>query len=115
MGGASGATGSGRGGQGTANGSGNNPSVGLEESATVYDPAGGTDGEQLQADTRGGEGRTETVGRGQGQTRAGPAVVPLADVLPRYDAEATAALDRLAIPPSQRDLVRAYFDSLGGA
>jgi hypothetical protein len=52
------------------------------------------------------------VGRGQGQTRSGPAVVPLGEVLPRYDAEATAALDGLAIPPSQRDLVRAYFDSL---
>jgi hypothetical protein len=89
--------------------------VGLQESATVYDPAGGTDGEQLQAGTRPGDGRSETVGKGQGQTRAGPAVVPLADVLPRYDAEATAALDRLAIPPSQRDLVRAYFDALGGS
>ena len=86
----------------------------LQESATVYDPAGGTDGEQLQAGTRPGEGRTETVGRGQGQTRVGPAVVPLAEVLPRYDAEATDALDRLAIPPSQRALVRAYFGSLGG-
>jgi hypothetical protein len=80
----------------------------------VYEPQLGAGGEQLQAGGRPGEGRTDTVGKGSGATKAGPALVPLADVLPRYEAEATRALDRLAIPPSQRDLVRAYFDGLAG-
>jgi hypothetical protein len=40
--------------------------------------------------------------------------VPLSSVLPRYDAEATRALDRLAVPPSLRAQVRAYFDRLAG-
>ena len=80
----------------------------------MYDPRAGAGGDQLQAGGRPGQGRTETVGKGSGATRAGPALVPLADVLPRYEAQATKSLDRLAIPPSQRDLVRAYFDALAG-
>jgi hypothetical protein len=38
--------------------------------------------------------------------------VPLADVLPRYSAEATRALSQLNIPPSQRALVQSYFAAL---
>ena len=108
-------TGSGRGGKGTANGSGDNASVGLQEGATVFDPDdGSTDGDQLIAEGDAADGRNETVGKGDGATRRGGRIVPLADAFPTYDAEATTALDRLQVPPSVRALVRAYFDGLGG-
>ena len=107
------ATGSGgRGGVGTANGSGNNASVGLE-SATVYDPISGGNGEQINLGGRPGQGPTTNAGRGQGLNRASGAQVPLERALPYYRAEATRALDSLNLPPSLRALVRAYFDSLG--
>ena len=108
-------TGSGRGGKGTANGSGDNASVGLQEGATVFDPDdGSTDGDQLIAEGDAADGRNETMGKGDGATRRGGRIVPLADAFPTYDAEATTALDRLQVPPSVRALVRAYFDGLGG-
>ena len=108
-------TGSGRGGKGTANGSGDNASVGLQEGATVFDPDdGSTDGDQLIAEGDAADGRNETVGKGDGATRRGGRIVPLADAFPTYDAEATTALDQLQVPPSVRALVRAYFDGLGG-
>ncbi|HET9442902.1 MAG TPA: hypothetical protein VFO65_06235 [Acidimicrobiales bacterium] len=101
----------GRGGQGTAAGSGDNPSGGLG-TATVYNPFTSTDGEQLQAGGRRGEGPSQTVGRADGPTGTGSTRVPVRDVLPQYRAEASRALDHLDIPPSARGLVRAYFDSL---
>jgi len=52
------------------------------------------------------------VGKGDGLTLQNAAQVPLGDVLPRYSAEATAALDRLDIPPTQRALVQSYFAAL---
>jgi hypothetical protein len=102
----------GRGGPGTPNGSGHNASVGLQ-SATVYDPIAGGDGEQINLGGRPGQGPTTAAGRGQGQHRASGAQVPLERALPYYRAEATRALDSLNLPPSLRALVRAYFDSLG--
>jgi hypothetical protein len=112
VGGTNAATGSGSGGPGTANGTGNNASVGLQQ-ATVYDPTEGTDGEQIQLGGRPGQGPTFNAGKGQGPSRATGARVPLERALPRYRAEATRALDSLDLPPSLRALVRAYFDSLG--
>ncbi|MGH9183472.1 MAG: hypothetical protein ACRDZ9_06650, partial [Acidimicrobiales bacterium] len=105
-------TGTGQGGPGTPGGTGRNPSGGIQVGgdATIYDPEAG---DQLIVGGRpNAGGRSETVGRGDGPTRAGATRVPLADALPRYDAEATRALDRLAISPSLRALVRLYFDSL---
>ena len=105
-------TGSGQGGPGVVGGgTGNNPSGGLE-TATVYDPASGTDGEVLNTTGQQGEGPSRVVGKGDGLTLQNQAQVPLASVLPRYSAEATAALDRLDIPPTQRALVQAYFSAL---
>ncbi|MGH9005483.1 MAG: hypothetical protein ACRDYV_20350 [Acidimicrobiia bacterium] len=114
MGGTNAATGSGQGGQGTPNGSGNNPSVGLQE-ATIFEPlAEGTNGEQLNTTGQLGDGPSQVAGRGNAPSSRNQAQVPLGQVLPRYQAEATAALDRLALPPSQRALVQAYFAALAG-
>ena len=112
MGGTNAATGQGQGGPGTANGTGNNASVGLQQ-ATVYDPAEGTPGEQIQLGGRPGQGPTFSAGKGQGPSqghrgpgpaRAGPPPLP-----GRGHPGA-----RLARPPTVAPgLVRAYFDSLG--
>ena len=83
------------------------------QSATVYDPIAGGDGEQINLGGRPGQGPTTAAGRGQGLHRASGARVPLERALPYYRAEATRALDSLNLPPSLRALVRAYFDSLG--
>ncbi|MGH9285485.1 MAG: hypothetical protein ACRD0M_07400 [Acidimicrobiales bacterium] len=83
------------------------------QSATVFDPPpASTAGAQLNAGGAGNEGPSETVGRTDGPSRAGAALVPVASVLPRYAAEATRALETLSLPPSLRALVRAYFDGL---
>ena len=102
----------GRGGPGTPNGSGHNASVGLQ-SATVYDPIAGGNGEQINLGGQPGQGPTTAAGRGQGLHRASGAQVPLERALPHYRAEVTRALDTLNLAPSLRALVRAYFDSLG--
>jgi hypothetical protein len=89
--------------------------VGLQE-ATVFDPAAqGTNGQQLNTTGQLGEGPTEAAGRGSAPSLRNDAVVPLAQVLPRYQAEATAAVARLNLPPSQRALVQAYFSALAGS
>ena len=95
----------------TGGGTGNNPSGGLE-SATVFDPAGGTDGDVLNTTGQEGEGPSQQVGQGDGLSLQNGAQVPVGNVLPRYSAEATAALDRLDIPPTQRALVQSYFAAL---
>jgi hypothetical protein len=112
VGGSSAPTGSGQGGVGRPNGSGNNPSVGLDTSGqngpVVYDP-----GDQLDAGgVNGGTDPGQTVGRGNGQTGSGAAFVPLSDVIADYRDRAGRAVERADIPPSQRDLVRDYFDTL---
>jgi hypothetical protein len=113
VGGTNAAQGSGVGGAGTPNGSGNNPSVGLQ-TATVFDPQAATsNGQQLNAGGPQGDGPSQVVGKVAGPNQANSAQVPLADVLPRYTAEATQALSQLNIPPSQRAIVQSYFASLG--
>ena len=114
MGGTNASQGSGQGGAGTPNGTGNNASTGLE-SATVFDPeSASTNGEQLKTSGQQGEGPTQQAGKVDGPSQRGGVGVPLADVLPRYSAEATRALGQLNIPPSQRALVQSYFAALAG-
>lgn len=109
-------TGSGTGGAGTPNGTGNNASVGLQE-ATIFAPsAQGAPGPQLNANGQIGEGPTQaTAGRATGPNTASGGQVPLASVLTQSQAQATQALDRLGLAPSQRALVQAYFAALAAA
>jgi hypothetical protein len=113
VGGSNASNGSGQGGVGTPNGSGNNPSGGLDTSGdevTVFDP-----GEQLDAGgTATGNDPGQTVGQGSASSGQNGARVPVADVLGDYEERATRALERADIPPSLRDFVRAYFDNLAG-
>jgi len=111
VGGTNAATGSGQGGQGRPNGSGNNASVGIQSDPKIFDPAF-TNGDQLLGDPLANGGPGEVQGKVAGANQAGGVVTPLAEALPRYAAQATDALDTLSIPPSLRDLVRAYFDQL---
>ena len=111
VGGTNAATGSGQGGQGRPNGSGNNASVGIQSDPKIFDPAF-TNGDQLLGDPLANDGPGEVQGKVAGANQAGGVVTPLAEALPRYAAQATEALDTLSIPPSLRDLVRAYFDQL---
>ena len=62
----------------------------------------------------GGDGRTDTVGRSDTKTSDGESRIPLQDALPTYVDQATEALDRPGIPPSERDQIKDYFDSLQG-
>lgn len=109
-------TGSGTGGAGTPNGTGNNASVGLQE-ATIFAPsAQGAPGPQLNANGQIGEGPTQaTAGRATGPNTASGGQVPLASVLAQSQAQATQAIDRLGLAPSQRALVQAYFAALAAA
>jgi hypothetical protein len=79
----------------------------------VFDPVAVGADDQVQVSGT-GEGEGRTVGRADGPTQDGVRRTPVADVLPAYTAQATEALDRAAVPPSVRDLVRAYFDALAG-
>jgi hypothetical protein len=82
----------------------------------VFDPnqQGATSGEQINVTGQLGAGPSQTAGRADAPSLQNRAQVPLAQVLPRYRAEASLALDRLALPPSQRALVQAYFAALAG-
>ncbi len=112
VGGTNAPTGAGRGGAAApAGGTGRNPSVGLQ-TATVYNPVGSSPGDSLTVGGAPNEGPTTQTATGAAPTRPSAAQVPLADVVPRYQAEATRALDRGAIPPAQRGLVSAYFAGL---
>jgi hypothetical protein len=77
-------------------------------------PPDGTAGDQLNATGQLGDGPTQAAGKGNGPSTVRAGQVPLAQVLPRYQAEATAAVARLNLPPSQRALVQAYFSALAG-
>jgi hypothetical protein len=60
----------------------------------------------------GGSGVGEIIGKGEAPTRRGDSVVPYAQVLPQYMNDAADALDELALPPSMKSIVQAYFDLL---
>jgi hypothetical protein len=112
VGGTNAPSGQGRGGVGTPDGSGSNPSTDLTfGDAEIFDP--GTEGDRLDTPgTRTGDDPGQTAGRGNTSSNRGGAYVPLADVVADYEAQATEALGRADIPPSLRALVRAYFDQL---
>ena len=110
--GALGGTGAGQGGVGTPNGSGESTDVGNEsQTPSLFLPGG--DSEELFPNN-GADGESETVGLGEGATSSGGSQVPVRDVLPNFAAEAIAAADDPAVPPSTRALVQRYFDSLAG-
>lgn len=103
----------GRGGQGTPGGT-NGTVAGQEpDTATIFDPVSGKDGE-TEAVGGSGAGDGSTIGITDGPTNAGGRTIPLSEALPQYTETATEALDRAAVPPSVRDLVLDYFDGLQG-
>ena len=103
------------GGSGTPNGSGNQPTdngVVTGAGAHIYDP---TQVERLTVNAPGNEGPSQGIGKADGPTRAGGIAVPLAQALPKYAAQAAAAAHSTTLTPSERGLVRAYFERLAGA
>jgi hypothetical protein len=93
------------------NGSGNNPSVGIQQGdLPIFEP-GKT--EQINVDGNAADGPGEVVGKTTGANTAGGASVPLSKALPTYQAQATEAVNNLTIAPSERELVKAYFEGLG--
>jgi hypothetical protein len=77
----------------------------------VFDPESG-DGETLNAGGSPTGQPGEVIGQGNGSTNRGSARVPLSEALARYEDRATDAVERGELPPSQRDLIRSYFDGL---
>ena len=105
----------GTGGIGTPNGSGSQPidkGVATGAGARIYDP-GQVD--RLIVTSPANEGPTQRIGKADGPTRDGRVAVPLAQALPRYEAQAVAAVRSATLTPSERDLVRVYFDRLSKA
>ena len=105
----------GTGGIGTPNGSGSQPidkGVVTGSGARIYDP-GQVD--RLIVTSPANEGPTQRIGKADGPTRDGRVAVPLAQALPRYEAQAVAAVRSATLTPSERDLVRVYFDRLSKA
>jgi hypothetical protein len=119
VGGSSGGTGSGQGGQGrpsdNANGSGDGPGSDDEQAAdaSVYAADYG-EGDQLVADGSGSGQPGETVGRDSGPTGRGGSRVPLSELPQSYRDAMVAALERSDLPPTLRDVIRAYFESTAG-
>jgi hypothetical protein len=112
VGGTNSPTGSGTGGPGRPNGSGNNPSTGLDltgDELTVFDPGDIFDAGGVNS----GQDPGTTSGRGNGASGSGGTRVPVADALPAARDAAGRALERASVPPSLQALVRAYFDNLG--
>jgi hypothetical protein len=93
-------------------GSGGNGDEPVEGS--VFDPPPFGAGDEIAVGGGTGAGDGRTVGVEDGQTAGGAARVPVADVIDRYAEQATTAVDRPGVPPSVRDLVRAYFEQLAG-
>jgi hypothetical protein len=101
----------GQGGAAKPNGSGNNPSVGIQQGdLPIFEP-GKT--EQINVDGNAADGPGEVVGKTAGANTASGASVPLSKALPTYQAQATEAVNNLTIAPSERELVKAYFEGLG--
>jgi hypothetical protein len=99
-----------QGGAAKPNGSGNNASVGIKEGdATIFDP---TNTKELVVDGDAADGPGSVIGKAAGPNTAAGASVPLSKALPGYAAEATAAVNNLSVPPSERELVKAYFEGL---
>ncbi len=104
---------SGQGGQGNV-GAGGSEGHGSEvETANVYSPTESDAlADLLQVDIEGGSGDGDILGRADGPTARGEAVVPYAQVLPEYLNQAADALGELQLPPSMRSIVQTYFELL---
>ena len=72
-------------------------------------------GDKLNASGKQNTGPIRNVGKVNGPTRAGVALVALAQSLPGYEAAASKAASVLDVPASQRAIVQAYFDGLAEA
>jgi hypothetical protein len=104
----------GQGGVGRPDGSGNQPkddSVKVGEKGQIYDPSTVT----LTVRPGQGEGAAQTVGKADGPSRRGDASVSLSQALPRYEQQAARAARSAALTPSERAVVRAYFERLSDA
>lgn len=117
--GSTGGTGSGQGGpgrpgsnpDGTGRARGSGEETGRE--ALVYVP-GYTEGEQLRSGGSGSGDPGETVGRGNNATARGGSWVPASEVPQAYREAFAEALDRPTLPPTLRDVIRAYLESTAG-
>ncbi|HSL84484.1 MAG TPA: hypothetical protein VLF66_17055, partial [Thermoanaerobaculia bacterium] len=104
---------SGQGGQGSIGASGTEDHGSEVETANVYSPVESDAlNRLLQVDIEGGSGDGDVLGRADGPTARGEAVVPYAQVLPEYLNQAADALGELQLPPSMRTIVQTYFELL---
>jgi hypothetical protein len=79
----------------------------------VYDPlTSGSGGPVLNARGPNNGGAGQIVGQSSGPNLTSGPATPLANVLPRYNAEATQALGSLDLPPAEKALVQGYFQGL---
>jgi hypothetical protein len=115
VGGAQGGTGEGQGGVGRPGGT-NQPRLDTNdnETATIIDPNSIGPGEETPIGGTPTGDSAEVIGQGDGPTTAGPARVPLRDVVDDYADRATSTADRQQLPPGQRQLVGDYFELLTG-
>ena len=110
--GASGGTGQGRGGQGTASGRGDSTVTGDSSAPTVWVPGGATDEQRVGGTST--SDQSSIIGQGQALTGTSGARVPVDSVLSDYLDEAVESLDRGQVPPASRALVQRYFDIIAG-
>jgi hypothetical protein len=104
---------SGQGGPGSVGASGTEDHGSEVETANVYSPVESDAlNRLLQVDIEGGTGDGDVLGRADGPTARGEAVVPYAQVLPEYLNQAADALGELQLPPSMRTIVQTYFELL---
>lgn len=104
---------SGQGGQGNVGAGGFDGHGSEVETANVYSPTESDAlADLLQVDIEGGSGDGDILGRADGPTARGEAVVPYAQVLPEYLNQAADALGELQLPPSMRSIVQTYFELL---
>ena len=107
----------GTGGSGLPGGTGRQPldaAVRTNSQASVYDPPNAATA-VLSAAPAASQGDGQTIAKVDAPTRQGDVRVSLAQALPRYAKAATAAAQSTSLTPSERSLVRAYFDRLAAA
>ena len=77
----------------------------------LFDPNVG-DTARLRAQAATNEGPSKVVGKADGQTKTGQLRTPLSAALPRYSRRAAAASHSPSLTPSERSLVKSYFEQL---
>ena len=110
--GASGGQGQGQGGVGTPDGTGQAGQERTRDEVSVFDPTAESTEELDIGGTATGDQTGEVVGEGNASNAGSVPLIPLSEVLPTYEQRAVDALDSLQIAPSDRALVRGYFDAL---